>query len=76
MMMIIMMIIIIIIIIQTETHCKCRLCEHFNETVVHNISACSIISKEHYIKRHDRVCVQLHFNIVKEIVVKLDNEHW
>jgi len=32
--------------------------------------------KKHYIKRHDRVCAQLHFNICKEIGVKLDNEHW
>jgi hypothetical protein len=26
------------------------------------------------IKRHDRVCVQLHFIICKEVGVKLDNE--
>ena len=26
--------------------------------------------------RHDRVCAQLHFNIFKEIGVKLDNENW
>jgi len=25
---------------------------------------------------HDRVCAQLHFDIHKEIGVKLDNEHW
>jgi hypothetical protein len=28
------------------------------------------------IKRHDRVCAQLYFNICKEIGVKLDKEHW
>jgi hypothetical protein len=27
-----------------------------------------------YIKRHDRVCTQLHFNICEEIGVKLDSE--
>ena len=27
-------------------------------------------------KRHDRVSAQLHFNICKEIGVKLDNEQW
>ena len=62
--------------IQTETDSKCRLCEHFNETVDHIISTCPIISQEHYIKRHDRVCAQLHLNMFNEIGVKLDNEHW
>jgi excinuclease UvrABC nuclease subunit len=32
--------------------------------------------KEQYIKRHDRVCVQLHFNICKETGVQLDKKHW
>ena len=32
------------------------------------------MAKEQYIKRHDRVCAELHFNIYKEIGVKLDNE--
>jgi len=27
-------------------------------------------------KRHKRVCTELHFNICKEIGVKLYNEHW
>ena len=42
----------------------------------HIISPCPILAKEQYIKRHDRVCAQLHFNICKEIGVKLDNKHW
>jgi hypothetical protein len=28
------------------------------------------------IKRHDKVCAQLHFNMCKERGVKLDNEPW
>jgi lysyl-tRNA synthetase class II len=39
------------------------------------ISACPILAKEQYIKRHGRVCAELHFNICKEIGVKLDNKH-
>jgi hypothetical protein len=90
--MIIMIIIIIIIIIiqdqalqtkylatkivQTKTDNKCKLCKQFDETVERLISARPIMAKEQYIKRHDRVCAQLHFNICKEIVVKLDNKHW
>jgi hypothetical protein len=43
--------------------------------VEHIISACLILAKEKYIKRYDRVCAQLHFNICKEIGVKLDNKY-
>jgi hypothetical protein len=46
------------------------------KTVDHIISACPILAKEQYIKRHDRVCTQLYFNICKEIGVKLDSELW
>jgi hypothetical protein len=34
------------------------------------------MAKEQYIKRHDTECAQLHFNICKEIEVKLDKKHW
>jgi hypothetical protein len=39
-------------------------------------SACPILAKEQYIKRHDRVCAQLHFNICKKRGVQLDKKHW
>ena len=42
----------------------------------HIISACPILAKEQYIKRHDTVCAQLHFNICKETGVQLDKKHW
>jgi hypothetical protein len=63
-------------ILQTEKDSKCRLCHQFEETVDHIMSACSILAKEQYIKRHDRVCAQLHFNICKELGVKLDSKLW
>ena len=63
-------------ILNTETDSKCRLCQQFDETIDHMISACPILAKEQYIKRHDRVCAQLHFNIWKEAGVKLDKKHW
>jgi hypothetical protein len=40
------------------------------------MSACPILAKEQYIKRHDRECAQLHFNICKELGIKLDRELW
>ena len=62
-------------ILRTETDDKCRLCKQFDETVEHIISACPVLAKEQYIKGHDRLCAQIHFNIRKEIGVKLDNKH-
>jgi hypothetical protein len=63
-------------ILNTETDSECRLCQQFDETVDHIISACPILAKEQYIKRHDRVCAHLHFNICKETGVQLDKKHW
>jgi len=63
-------------ILNTETDSKCRLCQQFDETIEHIISACPILAKEQYIKRHDRVSAQLHFNICKETWVQLDKKHW
>jgi hypothetical protein len=63
-------------ILNTETDSKCRLRQQFDETIDHIISACPILAKEQYIKRHDKVCAQLHFNICKETGVQLDKKHW
>jgi len=59
-------------ILNTETDSKCKLRQQFDETIDHIISACPILAKEQYIKRHDRVCAQLHFNICKETGVQLE----
>jgi len=40
-----------------------------------NKSECQILAKEKYVKIHDRVCAQLHFNICKETEVQLDKKH-
>jgi hypothetical protein len=40
-------------ILNTETDSKCRLCQQFDETIDHIISACPILAKEEYIKRYD-----------------------
>ena len=59
-------------LLNTETDSKCRLCQQFDETIDHIMSACPILAKEQYIKRHERVCAQLHFIICKETGVQLD----
>jgi phosphoribosylformylglycinamidine (FGAM) synthase-like enzyme len=60
--------------LKTETHSKCRLCQQYDETIDHNTSECQMLAKEQYIKRHDRVCAQLHINEQKEIGVTLDKK--
>jgi hypothetical protein len=59
-------------ILNTGTYSKCRLCQQFDETTDHTVSACPILAKEQYIKRHNRVSAQLHFNICKETGIQLD----
>jgi hypothetical protein len=61
-------------ILQTETATADS--KQFDEPAEHIISACPILAKEHYIQRHDRVYVQLHFNTSKAVGVKLDSEYW
>src|SRR5215469_2131089 len=63
-------------ILHTETDSKCRLCQQLDETIDHIISACPILAKEQHVKRHDKVCAQIHFNICNEIGVQLDTKHW
>ena len=63
-------------ILHTEMDRKCRLCRQLDETIDHIISTCRILAKEQYVKRHDKVSAQIHFNICKEIVVQLDKKRW
>jgi hypothetical protein len=60
--------------LHTETDSKCRLCQKHDETIAHIISACPVLAKEQYVKGHDRVSAQTHFNICKEIGVQLDKK--
>ena len=60
--------------LNTETDSKCRLCQQHDETIDHIISVCPILAKEQYVKRHDKVSAQIHFNICNEIGVQLDKK--
>jgi hypothetical protein len=58
-------------ILNTETDNKCRLCQQFDETIDHIISACPILAKELLKKTRLSVCT-----ICKETGVQLDKNHW
>ena len=61
--------------LRAVTDGKCGLCPQYDE-IIDIISACTILAKEQYIKRHDSVCAQLALNICNEMGIKLGNEHW
>ena len=51
-------------------------CERQVIIIIIIINVCPILAKEQYIKRHDKVCAQLHFNIRNETGAQLDKKHW
>jgi hypothetical protein len=63
-------------LLNTEMDSKCRLCQQFDEKLDRIMSACPIVAKEQYVKQHDKVSAQLHFNICKETGVQMDKKHW
>jgi len=63
-------------ILHTETDSKCRLWQQLDKTIDHIISACPTLAKEQYVKQHDKVSAQIHFNICKETGVQLDKKQW
>jgi len=63
-------------ILHTETDSKCRLCQQLDEKIDHIISASPILAKEQYVKRHEKVSAQIHFNICKKRGLQLDKKHW
>jgi hypothetical protein len=62
-------------ILHTEMDSKCRLSQQLDDKIDHITSACPILAKEQYVKRHDKVSVQMHCNIWKEIGGELDTKH-
>jgi len=59
----------------TNRKSKCRLCQQFEKKLDY-ISACPILAKEQYMRRHDGVCTVLHFKICKEVGAKSESEQW
>ena len=53
-------------ILHTEMDSKCRLCQQLDETIDHIISACPILAKKQYVKRHNRESAQIHLNICRK----------
>ena len=54
---------------------KCILCETHVENVLHTVSVCSILAQKEYKKRHDKVCLNIHWALCKKYGVKV-RERW
>ena len=50
---------------------KCRLCETHVENVLHIVSGCSILAQKEYKRRHDKVCLNIHWALCKKYGVKV-----
>ena len=54
---------------------KCRLCGTHVENVLHIVSGCSMLAQKEYKRRHDRVCLNIHWALCKKYGVKVC-ERW
>ena len=62
-------------ILKEEIVSKCRLCKKREETIDHLTSGCTILAKNEYLMRHDKVCTHLHYSICKALGIET-TEKW
>jgi hypothetical protein len=51
--------------LKEEIDSKRRLCKQHEETIDHLTSGCSILAKNEYLIRHDKICTHVHYSICK-----------
>ena len=54
---------------------RCRLCGDQLETVTHIVSACSTLAQKEYKRRHDKVCMNLHWRLCQKYGIQV-SEKW
>jgi len=62
-------------ILKEEIESKCRLCKQYEETIDHVTSGCSILAKNEYLMRHDKVCTHLHYSKCKALGIE-NTDKW
>ena len=58
-------------IMKEETDSKCQLCTQHEETTDHLTSGSSILVKNEYLMRHDKIYAHLHYSICKSPGIKM-----
>ena len=54
---------------------KCRLCKEKVETPTHIVSGCKMLAQKEYKRRHDKVCLNLHWLLCKKYNINV-SERW
>ena len=57
-------------ILKEEIENKCRLCKQHEETIDHLTSGCTILAKNEYLTRHDKVCENFQYSICKALAIE------
>jgi len=60
--------------LKEETDSKCRLCKQHEETIDYLTSGYSILVKNEYLMRHDKVCAHLLYSICKALDIETTND--
>ena len=63
-------------IIKQGTTDRYRMCHTQPETVEHIISGCKTLAADWYLNRHNQVAAQLHLDICRHYVFKVEAECW
>ena len=56
---------------QKDVSNKCRLCGAYVENVLHIVSGCSMLVQKEYKRRHNKVCLNIHWTLCKKYGVKV-----
>ena len=62
-------------IYKTSDDDKCRLCGNAPETITHIVSACKKLAQKEYLRRHDKVCLNIHWQLCVKYGLEC-NEKW
>ena len=63
-------------IIKQGTTGRCGMCHTQPETVEHIISGCQTLAADQYLNRYNHVAAQLHLDICRQYVIKVEAECW
>jgi len=61
-------------ILKEEIDSKCRFCKQHEESFDHLTSGCSILAKNEYLMKHDKVCAHLHYSICKALGIEMTDK--
>jgi hypothetical protein len=61
-------------ILMEEIDNKCQFCKQHEETIDHLTLRCSILVKNEYLMRHDKVCAHLHYSICKALGIEMTHK--